>query len=58
MLATKRIECHTTAEAHRLAALLRATHNGLNIERLLAYRRAIEAGFYTDDLPAIMPAGN
>jgi len=50
MLATKRIECHTTAEAHRLAALLRATHNGLNIERLLAYRRAIEAGFYSDEV--------
>ena len=46
------------ARALRAWALHGAQVLGLDIERLLAYRRAVEAGFYTDDLPAIMPAGN
>jgi len=41
----------TNEQAQRALAALQALALGLDIERLLIYRRAVEARFYSDELP-------
>jgi len=40
----------TNEQAQRALAALQALALGLDIERLLIYRRAVEAGFYSDEV--------
>jgi hypothetical protein len=39
-----------TVECYRLNVLAKAVHSGLDISRLQAYRLAVKAGLYTDEV--------